>query len=97
MSYAVCVTFTIKPEAWDVFLPLIRANARSSLKNEEGCHRFDVLTDPAYPHEVFLYELYASPAAFDAHLASDHFKSFDAATVGMVAGKAVKRYIQVTS
>ncbi len=97
MSYAVCVTFTIRPEAWDAFLPLMHANAAASLKNEEGCHRFDVLTDPAYPHEVFLYELYTDPAAFDAHLASDHFKSFDAATADMVAGKAVKRYTQVAS
>ena len=95
--YAVVVTFRINPDDWDAFLPLMAANAMTSLRNEDGCQRFDVCTDPARPHEVFLYELYTDRAAFDAHLSSAHFKTFDAQVAPMIATKSVATYGQVTS
>jgi autoinducer 2-degrading protein len=39
---------------------------------------------------VFLYEVYDDRAAFDAHLSAPHFKSFDAATAGMIRSKKVR-------
>ena len=95
--FAVIVTFQINPSDWAAFLPAMRDNAATSLAQEAGCHRFDVCTDPARPHEVFLYELYTDAAAFDAHLSSDHFKAFDARVAQMVASKSVATYAQVTS
>lgn len=96
MSFAVCVTFTIDPDDMTVFLPLMNANAGQSLRDEPGCLQFDVLTDPSRPGEVFLYERYTDAAAFDVHLASDHFRTFDQATGGMIINKVVKTYAQVT-
>lgn len=93
--FAVVVTFQIKPADWASFLPLMADNAATSLAQEEGCHRFDVCTDPARPHEVFLYELYTDAAAFDAHLSSAHFKMFDAAVGPMIASKDVATYSEV--
>lgn len=95
MPYAVVVTFMITPDAVEAFIPLAQANARISLHNEVGCHQFDVATDPARPDEVFLYEIYSDRAAFDAHLASAHFKEFDAAVAHMIASKDVRTYAQV--
>ena len=95
MAYAVCVTFTLQQDQVEAFLPLMVKNARASLVNEDGCLQFDVLTDPSRPTEVFLYELYKDLSAFQAHLASDHFCSFDAVTAPMIAGKEVKTYVQV--
>lgn len=95
MPYVVVVTLDIKPGRVDEFLPLIRSNAHTSLSFEEGCHRFDIATDPTRPNEVFLYELYEDSASFEAHLASDHFKAFDAAVVDMISEKSVKTYAQV--
>ena len=95
--FAVIVTFQINPSDWAAFLPTMRDNAATSLAQEAGCHRFDVCTDPARPHEVFLYELYTDAAAFYAHLSSDHFKAFDARVAQMVASKSVATYAQVTS
>ena len=94
--FAVVVTFQINPEDTRAFMPLMRDNAETSLAREDGCHRFDVCTDPSAPNEVFLYELYTDAAAFDAHLASAHFKTFDAAVAPLIAGKTVKTYAQVT-
>lgn len=95
MPFAVCVTFTIHPHACAAFLPLMYENAKSSLTQEKGCLRFDVLTDPRTPNEVFLYELYAEAADFHVHLATAHFRSFDAAVQDMIAHKVVKTYEKV--
>lgn len=96
MPYAVVVTFVIKPDKIRAFLPLMRSNARTSLTVEARCHQFDIATDPDRPNEVFLYELYEDRAAFDAHLASPHFKDFDAKVADMIDTKEVRTYAQVT-
>ena len=87
-EFAVCVTFRIEPGHDAAFGRLVAAQARASLE-EPGCRVFDVWCDPARPEEVFLYEIYDDAAAFDAHLATAHFRSFDAETRGMVAAKTV--------
>lgn len=96
MSYAVCVTFQIRENWMESFIPLMLGNARTSLTDETGCLQFDVLTDPARPYEVFLYELYTDRAAFDVHLASGHFLAFDRAVSDMITDKQVKTYTEVT-
>ncbi|MEM7469760.1 MAG: putative quinol monooxygenase [Pseudomonadota bacterium] len=93
--YAVTVTFTIKDGQMGAFLRLMHENARTSLNEEPDCHQFDVCTDPGRAGEVFLYELYRDAEAFQAHLASAHFKAFDAAVADMVADKDVRLYTQV--
>ncbi|PJI85773.1 quinol monooxygenase YgiN [Yoonia maricola] len=95
--YAVVVTFQIVPGKMGAFLPLMRENAATSQRQEDGCHRFDICTDPAHPNEVFLYELYSNRAAFDLHLTSDHFKEFDTQTTQMIAAKSVRTFQDVTT
>lgn len=90
--FAVTVTFKIKPGDWDRVLPLMRDNAQASLREEPACHRFDVCTDRERAMEVFLYELYDNAAAFQDHLASDHFRAFDAAVAKMIESKNVATY-----
>lgn len=87
--FAVTVTFTTRTGNMAAFLPLVRAQAANSLRLEPACHRFDVWTDVARPDEVFLYEIYQDAAAFDAHLASAHFKRFAEETAPMVSDKQV--------
>jgi quinol monooxygenase YgiN len=90
MDYVVAVEFEIDPRFVGAFLPLMRENARLSREREPGCRQFDVCTDPARPVAVFLYERYGDRAAFEAHLASEHFLAFDAAVRGMIAAKSVR-------
>lgn len=93
--FAVTVLFDIAPDRMAEFLPLMMRNAERSLREEAGCRRFDVCTDPARPHEVFLYEIYTDRAAFDAHLAAPHFLSFDRAVADMIRSKDVRTYAEV--
>ena len=88
--FAVCVDLRIKPGQMAAFLPLMIANAEASLRDEPGCHQFDVCRVDADPDLVVLYELYTDADAFAAHLAAPHFQSFDVATAEMVAEKAVR-------
>ncbi len=74
------------------FLPLMRAQAAQSLHDEPACLRFDVWTDKERPDDVFLYELYADRAAFEAHLRSVHFAAFDAMTGDLVSAKRVSTW-----
>ncbi len=86
--YVVTVTFEIRPDRMPEFLPLMRTQARASLDQEPGCHRFDIcLSEDG--HSVFLYEIYRDKAAFEAHLSSPHFKAFDAAAALLVRDKKI--------
>ena len=93
--FAVIVTFEIHPGRVEEFMPLMAANAATSLAQEPDCLQFDICTDPDRPDEVFLYETYTDPTAFNAHLNSDHFLEFDAQVAPMIASKTVKTYRQV--
>ena len=86
----ILVRFGLHAGMAERFLPLVKDNAAAS-RNEPGCLRFDVLTDPERPDEVVLYELYDDGPAFDAHLRTRHYADFDSATAGMIAAKHVKR------
>ncbi len=95
MAYAVAVTFTIHPQEWEAFLPLMQANATASQETEAGCLRFDVCTDADHPHQVFLYEVYTDRAAFEAHMKTSHFEAFNAAAGKMIADKSIRTYRSV--
>lgn len=88
--YVIWVDFKIDPLFMEEFMALVRDNARTSLSLEPGCRRFDVLA-PLPPHDaVSLYEIYDSEAAFQAHLASSHYRSFAEAVAPAVRRKEVR-------
>ena len=93
-AYAITVSFELEDGAAEKFHPLVAENARQSVALEPGCLRFDVLSpaNGAINHEVFLYEIYTDQAAFDFHLASAHFKSFDEQTRTLVRRKTVNAF-----
>ena len=88
----VTVKFVAKPQHLEDFSARVRRQARESLEREPGCHRFDIASDTSDPARIFLYEIYSDQAAFDAHLATAHFKSFNADTLDWVESKSVERW-----
>jgi quinol monooxygenase YgiN len=75
-----------------LFMKLMAENAAASLRDEPGCRLFDVCVDISDANRIFLYEIYDDETAFSAHLASAHYKSFDARTSGLILSKTVRRY-----
>ena len=98
--YVVTVEFKIDTAHWEAFLPLMLENAARSRDDEPGCRQFDVCidvcTDESRPATVFLYELYDDRAAFDAHLASSHFREFAAATSAMILQRSVLMWTRIS-
>ena len=88
----IAVRFVVKEQRLAAFKVRVRQQARDSLEREPGCHRFDVGSDAADPRKIFLYEIYDDAAAFDVHLASAHFQSFNADTQDWIESKAVERW-----
>ena len=93
--YVVAVEFEIKAEKLDEFHAQMIANAKASREREQGCRQFDVCADPAKPERIFLYEVYTDRAAFEAHLATEHFKVFDRTVAPWIAAKAVRSYARL--
>ena len=88
-GYVVTVAFDVRPGDMGAFLPLVTANARTSVKEEPGCRQFDVVTMSKSVGRVFLYEVYDDEAAFEAHKKTAHFVSFDREGAGLVLRKDV--------
>ena len=90
-AFAITVAFELVDGAFAEFHRLVRENAAASVDREPDCLRFDVLTPLGGEagRDVFLYEIYRDRAAFDRHLASDHFLAFDRLTRDLVKKKTV--------
>ena len=92
MTKALLVDFTIHPDHADTFAAAIAVNARTSVATEPGCLQFNVSRDPTNAGQFFLYEVYHDDTAFQAHMASAHFRTFDATTAGWVVAKTVRLF-----
>lgn len=87
--YVIAVDFILHAGSMDQFMPLMLDNAEKSRTLEPGCDRFDVCVPAGETDRVFLYEIYKDEAAFAAHLKTDHFIAFDAATKSMIKERKI--------
>jgi (4S)-4-hydroxy-5-phosphonooxypentane-2,3-dione isomerase len=88
-GFAIIVDFTVKVGRMAAFRTLVEANARASCRDEPGCRRFDVLNPTDGQDPIVLYEIYDDRAAFDAHLASPHYATFNQDGARYVAAKTI--------
>ncbi|MEM1344252.1 MAG: putative quinol monooxygenase [Pseudomonadota bacterium] len=91
--YVVTVVFETETAEEAAFLIRVKQQARDSIEREAGCLRFDVATDPKRVGRVLLYEIYTSREAFDLHLASPHYRQFDADVAPMVRSRRVQTWL----
>lgn len=91
-GYVIVVDFRLHPGKYADFRRLIDDNARASAQSEPGCRRFDVLEPKGEADRIFLYEIYDDRAAFEAHLKTPHFASFNRDSAPLVAGKKIYEY-----
>lgn len=88
--YVITVEFVVAREQADAFGARVLQQAADSLNAEPGCRVFDVCVDPEHNERYFLYEVYDDAAAFERHLASAHFKAFDADVTGWVTSRHIE-------
>jgi autoinducer 2-degrading protein len=89
---AITVRFTVMAGHEKDFFERVQMQAKDSLDREEACRQFDVCRNPQKPSEVFLYEIYDDEGAFDAHLKTSHFVTFDADTRNWIGDKVVEKW-----
>ena len=75
MPYVVSATWTTNPGQEDVVREAI-ANLTPPSRAEEGNLFYQAYQDPSEPSVFRLFEIYADVAAYAAHGASDHFKTY---------------------
>lgn len=68
----------------DAYKAALREEIEASIRIEPGVLNLYAVTVKDHPNQVRIFEVYASPAAYKAHLESEHFKKYKSATAGMV-------------
>lgn len=89
---AVTVHFRIKPDHTQDFRTAVLRQATNSLTNEPQCRQFDVCFDSEHPQDVFLYEVYDDPAAFESHRQMPYFAEFGATVADWVDSKELRTW-----
>jgi (4S)-4-hydroxy-5-phosphonooxypentane-2,3-dione isomerase len=74
--FSLMVQLEVRPEDRDPFLAAITENAAASVRDEPGCHRFDVTAVEGDGSRFVLYELYDDAEAFEAHKRTPHFAAW---------------------
>jgi quinol monooxygenase YgiN len=77
--YVILAPIQIKDGHRDGFVAAMVEDARDSVAKEPGCVRFDVIQDAGDPNRIWVYEVYADEAAFEAHMQTAHFAKWKAA------------------
>ena len=60
----------------DAFIDAVSLDGVGSTHEEPGCLRFDVYQNVKDPTEIYLYEVYANPDAFEYHKGTPHIKQW---------------------
>jgi len=95
MSYIVTVDWHIFPEHSDAFGLRAKQQANDSLNLEEHCLFFDLSRSDEDRNHFFMYEIYSNREAFDAHLASAHFKNFSKDIAEMVMTRTLRGFHKI--
>ncbi len=56
--------------------PWVIGSSKASVRDEPGCHRFDVTAVEGTDDRFVLYEFYDDAAAFEAHKQAPHFAAW---------------------
>jgi len=74
----------IDPAHLDVYKIALRKEIEASIRVEPGVLSLYAVSIKDQPNQIRLFEVYASTAAYQAHLQSEHFKKYKSETAEMV-------------
>jgi quinol monooxygenase YgiN len=73
----VTTIFEVEADSLDVFRAAMSRQAEITRTREIGCHRYDISFDPKIATRCLTYSIFEDEAAYEHHLATDHFRTFD--------------------
>ncbi len=74
----------IDPVHLDAFRELLAEEIETSVRIEKGVISLNAVAIKGCPEKIRILEIYASPAAYEAHMQTPHFLKYKAATAAMV-------------
>lgn len=74
----------IDPDQLESYKAALKEEIEASIRVEPGVLTLYAVSVRDHPTQIRLFEMYASPAAYQAHLQTPHFKQYKIATQGMV-------------
>jgi quinol monooxygenase YgiN len=74
----------IVPSQLAAYKALLAEEITASIEREPGVLMLHAVSHKAEPHQVRLLEVYASQAAYEAHIQTPHFLRYKTATAAMV-------------
>lgn len=89
--YCIIVQTRLKPGTRERFLEAMLPNAEASVRDEPGCHAFDVIEDRDNQDLFHLYEIYTDQQALAAHKETPHYRASRAVVNELIAEQQVIR------
>jgi autoinducer 2-degrading protein len=83
------VEYDIVPAEIDKYLAAIKDLGAAAVK-EPGCRQLSIAVSQKDPNHVLLFEAWDSAAAFDAFLATNFFKNYQATIGNMIAKRDIR-------
>ena len=74
----------IDPAQLEAYETSLREEIETSIRVEPGVLTLYAVSVKGQRNQIRLFEMYASPAAYQSHLQSEHFKKYKTATTSMV-------------
>jgi quinol monooxygenase YgiN len=74
----------IDPQQIEPYKAALREGMEAALRSEPGVLALYAVSVRDHPEQVRVFEVYASPAAYQSHLQTPHFKKYKSRTQGMV-------------
>ena len=85
-KFAIVATIKITAGKRDDYLKHLKAHAQRCRATEPGTLQFDILVPQEESDTVILYEVYASPEAFEAHWTGPSMQQMKQDAAGLQAG-----------
>ncbi len=95
--YVVVVEFVCNAGCEAPFVEAVKEQAKNSVERETDCLQFDICVDPETQAKILLYEVYTNEAAFEAHIKTNHFATFDQTVQPWIESKTVRVMTRIQS
>ena len=96
-TYMRIAKITVDSTQLSNYLMALKTQMKAALKHEKkGVLAYSAVQDKQHPHRITILETYASVAAYQSHIQTDHFKRYKTTVADMVKELELTDVIPIT-
>jgi quinol monooxygenase YgiN len=95
-TYMRMAKITVDSVQLNDYLVALKTQMQSALKVEKGVLAYSAVQDKNNPNRITILETYASVAAYQAHIQTEHFKQYKATVADMVKALELTDVMPIT-